>query len=60
MQGGTVAKWVREVLDHAIEETRPATPEKKLAKLLSYAKYNGPTGEIEEILAQIESGYAPK
>ena len=54
----TVAEWVRGALRGARRE--PAvTAERKLAALRQATRYEFPTGEIEVMLGEIESGYAP-
>lgn len=52
-----IVAWVREVLRSA-RGRGPADPAKKLAAIRAAARYSFPTGEIDEVLAQIERGYA--
>ena len=52
----TVAEFVREGLRAYLERKRESSPEEKIAKLLRYAKHAGPTGDIEQILSEIEAG----
>jgi hypothetical protein len=56
----TVAEWVRQAVRRAkTEESRPASTEKLLA-LNRAMRYAFPTGEIDELLADIEQGYAER
>ncbi len=52
----SVAAWVREVLRSA-RGRGPADPAEKLAAIRTAARHSFPTGEIDEVLAQIERGY---
>ncbi len=52
----TVAEWVRESIRVKLREQRPKSPEKRLALILKFASHSGPTGSIEQILAEIEAG----
>jgi hypothetical protein len=42
--------WVRQALEHALQEDRTVDPLERLASL------GGPTGDIDQMLAEIESG----
>jgi hypothetical protein len=42
--------WVRQALERALDDDRPADPLDRLASL------GAPTGDIEQILAEIEAG----
>lgn len=54
----TVAEWVRQAIRRARnEESRPASTE-KLAALNRAMRHDFPTGEIDQLLADIERGYA--
>jgi monomeric isocitrate dehydrogenase len=56
----TVAEWVRQAVRRARnEESRPA-PTEKLVALNRAMRHEFPTGEIDELLADIERGYAGK
>ena len=52
----TVAEWVRGALRTA--RARTVSPEQKLAALRLATRHEFPTADIEELLAQIEAGYA--
>ena len=51
----TVAEWVRNALRQARSDRR--APEQKLAALRRATRNEFPTADIDEMLAQIESGY---
>ena len=54
----TVGEWVRRVLREA-RAGRPAIePEAKLKAVRGAAKYSFPTADIEQMLNEIERGYA--
>jgi len=48
-----VSQLVRESLRRTVAEEDSMSPEKRIAAVLSFARFNGPTGDIEEILADI-------
>ena len=50
----TIAEWVRDSIRRRLKVVEPPSPEKKLSKILKYARYSGPTGDIEQILSEIE------
>ena len=52
----TVASWVRQRIRGSLQEQAPEDPDKKLARILRFAKYSGPTGDIETLLAEVEKG----
>ncbi|MEK6372160.1 MAG: antitoxin [Acidobacteriota bacterium] len=54
----TVAEWVRGALRAAKSEEPAADPRRKLEVLRAATAHSFPTAEIEEMLAQIERGYA--
>ncbi len=54
----TVAEWVRQAVRRARnEETKPEATE-KLAALNRALQHDFPTGDIDDLLADIERGYA--
>ena len=53
----SVAAWVREVLRSA-RGRAAADPADKLAAIRAAARHRFPTGDIDEVVAQIERGYA--
>jgi hypothetical protein len=53
----SVAEWVREALGLA-HRRKPSTPlEKKLEVIRAAARHEFPSGDINRMLADIESGY---
>jgi hypothetical protein len=55
----TTAEWVRGRLRDARErQARPDTAT-KLAAIQAAYRYQGPTADIEQMLAEIERGYVP-
>ena len=54
--GVSVADWIRELVSRGLREGQPISSSDRLARLLQYAKYKGPTGDIEDVLLQIETG----
>ncbi len=59
-QGLTVSEWVRQVLRRARTERPAADRARKLASVRAAATHDFPTGDIDEMLAQIESGYTAR
>ena len=55
-KGLTLAAWAREVLRRACREVPVADAERKLASVRAAARHSFPTGDIEEMLREIESG----
>ena len=53
----TVAEWVRQALRQARKEKTAADPAKKLAAVRNAANHQFPTGDIRQMVAEIESGY---
>jgi len=53
----TIADWVRRALELARLREPRADVGKKLAVVRAAVRHNFPSGDIEDILAQIESGY---
>lgn len=56
----TLAEWVRGRLREAVKKSKPASPEEKLSRLMKFAKYRGPTGDIDDMVREIESGKGVK
>jgi hypothetical protein len=53
----SITEWVRRALDLA-RRSEPATnPRKKLEVIRAAARHEYPTGDIDSLLAEIESGY---
>lgn len=53
----TVSEWVRQTLRYAGRREPLAASERKLAALKAALRHEFPTGDIDDVLAQIESGY---
>ncbi|MEP7353928.1 MAG: hypothetical protein ABI824_11915 [Acidobacteriota bacterium] len=54
-QSVSKGEWVRRALEHSLELGAATTAESPLARL---SKLNGPTGDIDEMLRDIERGRA--
>lgn len=54
----TTAEWVRQALRAARRATPEGDPQKKLAVVRVAARHSFPSADIDEMLAQIERGYA--
>jgi hypothetical protein len=55
-RGKPIAQVVRESLKRTLTEEREDDPEQRIAAVLRFARFHGPTGDIDEILADIERG----
>lgn len=53
----SVAEWVRQALDLARRREPSSGAGKKLEVIRAAARYDFPSGDINEMLAEIESGY---
>jgi len=53
----TVAEWVRQVLRSARREKPTLNPRRKMEALHSAVRHTFPSGDIEQMLAEIERGY---
>jgi hypothetical protein len=53
----SIAEWVRQALDSARREEPVGSMEKKLEAVRRAVQYEFPTGDIEDMLDEIESGY---
>jgi hypothetical protein len=56
-QGVTVADWVRQALRAARCREPVGDPKRKLEAVRAAAKHSFPTGDIDEMLSEIEHGY---
>lgn len=54
----SIAEWVRQALALARTRESPADLGKKLAVVRAAARHEFPAGEIDVMLAEIESGYS--
>jgi hypothetical protein len=55
-RGTPVSQLVRESLRRSVAEQIEMDPERRIAAILRFARFSGPTGNIEELLADIERG----
>ncbi len=53
----TVAEWVRQALRAARRREPSTDARRKLAAIRTAARHSFPTAEIDQMLAEIESGY---
>ena len=56
-EGLTVSEWVRQAIRRARREQPTGDRARKLAAVRAAARHEFPSGDIEEILAEIERGY---
>jgi len=54
----TLAEWVRQTLRSALRQEPADDRDKKLARLRASLHHEFPAPDIEEMLAEIEQGYA--
>ncbi len=53
----SLAEWVRQALQQARRQEPLGSVEKKLQAIRAAVKHEFPTGDINQMLAEIESGY---
>jgi hypothetical protein len=53
----TVAEWVRGALRAARREEPASSPERKLALVRAASRHRFPTADVDQMIAEIESGY---
>lgn len=58
-EGLTVSEWVRQSLRRARRASGAGDPARKLAVIRAGAGHAFPTADIDQMLAEIESGYLP-
>ncbi len=51
----TVTDWVRDSIRKKLREQILLSPEQRLSKILGFAQNTGPTGDIDQLLAEIEA-----
>jgi hypothetical protein len=56
-QGLTTSEWVRQVLRQAERDLPTEDPDRKLAAIRAAVRHEFPTGDIDEMLGDIERGY---
>lgn len=52
-----VAQVVRESLRRTMADESERRPEDRIAAVLRFARFSGPTGDIDRILHEIDSGF---
>lgn len=57
-EGKPVARVVRDSLRRTVAEEQHVSPEERIAAVLRFARFAGPTGDIDQLLAEIERGRA--
>ncbi len=57
-QGKPVARLVRESLRRTLAEESVMAPSERIARVLQFARFAGPTGDIDSLLEEIERGRA--
>lgn len=53
----TVAEWVRQALRRARREEPAIDPARKLAAIREAVRHSYPTGDIDQMLGEMERGY---
>jgi hypothetical protein len=53
----TVAEWVRQVLRTARREQETGDPDRKMAAVRTAVRHAFPTGDVDQMLAEVERGY---
>ena len=56
----TVAEWVRQVLRAAHRQVPLTDAKKKIGVVRTAARYEFPTGDIDQMLREIDQGYQAK
>ena len=57
-QGKPLSRIVRDSLRRTVAEEQQLAPEQRIAAVLRFARFAGPTGDIDQLLAEIERGRA--
>ncbi len=57
-EGKPVARIVRDSLRRTLAEEQQVSPDERIAAVLRFARFAGPTGDIDQLLAEIERGRA--
>ena len=55
--GVTLAEWVRQALRKAVRQTPSVSAERKLECVRAASRHSFPTGDIDQMLDEIERGY---
>lgn len=56
----SVAEWVRQALSQVRRREPSANADKKIQAVRAAARYQFPTADVDQMLAEIESGYGPE
>ena len=56
-QSLTVAEWVRQTLRSARQQLPESDADRKIQVIRAAAKNSFPTGDVDQMLAEIEAGY---
>ena len=55
-QGKPLSRIVRDSLRRTVAEEQQLAPEQRIAAVLRFARFAGPTGDIDQLLGEIERG----
>lgn len=55
-RGTTVSEIVRDSIVSFLAQSRPRSPEERIASVMRFARFDAPTGDIEQMLSEIEQG----
>ena len=55
-QGKPLSRVVRDSLRRTVAEEPQVAPEQRIAAVLRFARFAGPTGDIDQLLSEIERG----
>lgn len=55
-RGVPIAEVVRDSLRRTLPDDDDAPPEQRIAAVLQFARFAGPTGDIDQVLEDIEAG----
>ena len=55
-QGKPLSRIVRDSLRRTVAEEQQVAPEQRIAAVLRFARFAGPTGDIDQLLSEIERG----
>lgn len=57
-RGSPISELVRDSLRRTVAQESAVDPEQRIAALLRYSRFAGPTGDIDRLLREIEQGRA--
>ncbi|MBI1860545.1 MAG: hypothetical protein HYR96_06475 [Deltaproteobacteria bacterium] len=55
-RGVPVADFVRTSIESSLSKQKPIPAGDRIARILKFAKFDGPTGDIDKILREIDKG----